>query len=302
MKPLTNRPYNRERSVATVIYVALLLLSLVPGTSLLAVWLIPAPLVVFHVTRLRSVAVVLAAVYTACLLVAGLNAAALVMGAGVYFFSWVMADAMLESESPYPALVTGTLVFVMLELVLLAFYHWSGGNLYADLKHAIGLSIAQDHALFATNVATATQGADSFLTWLQGTLPGVLCVFAFLAAALNQFIARAVLSHTGEKQPLLLEWRLPGAVIGVYVVAVAVVLFGWFHSIPLLWQGVNSALMVAGFLLGIQGLALVWRRIYQHRLAKLWLTLMVVGGLIQVARSVYVLLGLIDMVRRPRRT
>ncbi len=291
-----------RRAAAFVLYVVLLGLSLLPGGGLWTLWLVPAPLIAFHVTGSRRLTILLASLYTIFLVLAGWNLAAFAIGAGAYFLSWVMGDAMLDSESSYPALITGTFVFVMIELVLLAFYRWSGGHLYADLSNAMTASIAQDQGLLgASSTADATQAINVFITWLQTSLPGLLSVLAILFALLNLVVARRL---TGRPIPqsILLDWRLPGSVVGVYIIALAIVMFGALRSIPLWWQAANSAVLVASFLLGIQGIAWVWRRIYHHRYAKLWLTLLVVGGLLQFVRSIYILLGLIDMMRRVPRT
>lgn len=291
----------QRRPAAFVLYIFLLGLSFLPGVSLWALWLVPAPLIVFHVTGQRRLTALLASLYTICLLYAGWNAAALVIGAGVYFLSWVMGDAMADSESPYPALVTGTFVFVMIELVLLALYRWSGGHLFTDLSTALTESIRQDQAMLgATSTANATQVAEAFMAWLQTSLPGIVSVFAILMAILNLVVARRLTGQTTSKS-ILLDWRLPGSLVGVYITALAIVLFGAQKDVPLWWQAANSAVLIAGFLLGIQGIAWVWRRVYHHRYAKLWLTLLIVGGLVQLIRSVYVLIGLLDMMRRAPR-
>lgn len=291
--------FRRERFVAGVFYVLIAGLCLLPGANLLFIWLLPVPLIVFHVSRLRWPTPFMALVATGCLLVSGFNLTALLIGLAVYFLSWAMGDALAQMESPYAPLITGTFVFIMLELVILALTRWSGVDLFTALSNQFAQTLSSNSTMLGVNQGALSQFESQEMGTIRLMFPAILCVMAFLAAAVNLLLARLVLRRRIASAPLLRNWRLPYSVVAVYFITMAFVLFGWLRTSPLLWQAMNSGMFLSGFLLGIQGLALVWRRLYQRQLAYVWLTILII--LSAFIGNLFVLFGLIDSMLRARR-
>lgn len=294
-----NAPLRRARFAASWIYAILTGLCLVPGVNGLVVWLLPVPLILFHVTGLRRATPAFAMLSTVCLFVSGFNWSSVLIGLALYFLSWVVGDSMQDVESAFAPLITGTLVFLMLELVLLALARWAGVDLFNVLSTQVSEALMRNQALLGGDASQLKQIASQEIHTIRIMLPGILCVGAFLAASVNVLVTRWILRGAVEQQPLLLNWQLPYGVVAIYVICVAIVLFGWTHSSPFVWQAINSAMFLGGFLLGIQGLAFLWRRLYQRQLSYLWLTGLIV--LSMFIGNLFVLLGLVDSMIRARR-
>ncbi|MDQ0190930.1 DUF2232 domain-containing protein [Alicyclobacillus cycloheptanicus] len=291
--------YRRERLVAALISLILLGVSLLPGFNLMMLWLFPLPLIIFHVTGAKRVSTVVAVLFAGGFLLSGFGWSAVLVAVAMYFLSFAMGDALQGSDSPYAALITGTLVFVMLELVFLAFLRWAGIDLFQDLSRQISNSAALYQAFPGVGQQSLNTFVQQELQTIQLMLPGILCMFAFLAAAVNLLLVRLVLRRTCSWQSLLLNWRMPYSIVAVYMVSLAFVLFGWFRDSSFLWPAANNAMFLGGFFLGIQGLAFLWRRLHGRQLAYLWLTLLI--GLSAFLGNLFVLLGLIDSMVRARR-
>lgn len=290
----------REGAAAGLAFLILAALSALPQFSLLVVWLLPMPLIVFTVLRMRFVPPILAAVAGACLLAVGFGWSALLFALGIYFLGWVMGESIMKSDSPYAPLITGTLVLLMLELVLLALIRWSGTDIFAALTNQITLSLQQDQKLLGLSQLSTPDMITTAVQWVRMMMPGLLTIFAFLLATLNLLLARLLLGQkAGPRKPLLSTWRLPNSVVTVYVLALTFGLFGGLKSQPVFWQMINNVMFLAGFLIGIQGVAFIWRRIKERRGGYVWLVLLLLAASIQLVGDIYILIGLFDSVRKP---
>lgn len=292
----------RASWIAALLYVTLLVVCVLTPLAGLLIWLLPAPMVVFGVQGHQKTAIVLGVVSLVALFLAGLGIAAVVFAAGLYFVSWVMAESISHEESAYPALITGTLVFVMMGLVSLAFLHWAGvdftSQLAFDSQKSIDMSQPFLH-LSQTDVKGITGDVTSNVTMM---IPAILCILAFLGTLLNFVIAGSIMSLTKgfHRPPILSTWRIPSSVVLVYIVCMTGSVFGWMKGSTFWWHALNNAAITAGFFVCIQGIALVWRKVRRFPLAYLWLLLL--GVLATVLNSLFIFLGLLDVawMRRTR--
>jgi hypothetical protein len=287
----------REIILAAAAYIGLLVLALMPQTHSFAVWLLPIPLMVLIVQNIRWAPIAMAVLAAALLVVMGYGWFAGFYGLAIYFMGWAMGESLQSGRSPYYALVLGTLTVVMLELVRLAMYRWAGMDLYAQLQSALTEAMQRNPSATREIIRTIVPAAVDRIRLLT---PGLLCAIGFLLAVLNLLGARLILGPAKFAQGLLSRYQLPRSVIFVYAVALTAVLFQLGADSPFWWQVWNNAAFLGGFFIGIQGLAFLWRRIQLHRARYAMLAGLVALSPLPVVRSIYILLGLLDVMNRVR--
>lgn len=297
-----NMKFGREALLASVSFLVLLALAMTPETAWLAVWLLPFPMIVFHVIGQKWVSVGLACILAIFLFLLGLGIASVFCALGAYFIGWVMGESIRNSDSPYMPLVTGTLVVIMLVLVLLALVHWSGYDVFTVLSHQTDVWLKQEQTMFGMDAKAAGDIATSVNAWIRLMFPSVLCTLSFFVATLNLILSRFMFHNSHLKQkPVLLTWRLPNSVVLAYVLSLTVVLFGWGKDTGTWWQMANNVAFMAGLFIGIQGIAFVWRSLQSTRIRYLVLFLMIVAASVKFIGSIYILIGLFDSMNRVRR-
>ncbi|MCL6547434.1 MAG: YybS family protein [Alicyclobacillus sp.] len=297
-----NMPYGRW--VARAVLAVGIVLSAVPATAPVVAWLLPVPLMAAAAREPRWISVSGACLSCAALVLGGFGWSAPLFAMAAYFFGWVAGEAIAKSESLYVPLITGTLTFIMLELVQLAFLRAGGIDIGRELARWVAVSVSRSGSVAHLNA----QVKDNLSGWVAESvhliLPGALCIMAILLAAVNLTAGRALLGRVGEGSPSLLDqWRLPVWVALVYVLALPALWFSPVSSAPVWGQCLNTVVVVTGFLIGVQGLAYLWRRVSHRRVRRAWLVLMI--GIVPVfplVANLYVLFGLMDVfsgIRRP---
>ncbi len=287
----------REIILAAVAYIGLLGLALMPSTHSFAVWLLPIPLMVLIVQNVRWAPVAMAALASVLLVVMGYGWFAGLYGLAIYFIGWAMGESLQSGHSPYYALILGTLTVVMLEIVRMAMFRWAGMDLYAELEAALTEALKQNPSATSETIRTLVPNVVERIRLLT---PGILCVIGFLLAVLNLLGARLILGPAKFAQGLLHRYQLPRSVIPVYVIALTAVLFQIGADSPFWWQVCNNVAFLCGFFLGIQGLAFLWRKIQMQRARYVMLAGLVVLSPLPVVRSIYILIGLLDVMNRVR--
>lgn len=297
-----NLKFGREALVASVSFCILLALASDPTVALIVLWLVPFPIIVFQAIGQKYVSIGLACVIAVFLFLLGFGLTAVLCAFGIYFIGWVMGESIRNADSPYMPLITGSLVIIMLILVLLALVYMSGFDILSAIMQEIDLGMKGEQSIFGMDARSAAQLAADFKQSVHMMFPAILCIMAFLIAAVNLLLARvAVQSKTMVLRPLLLTWRLPSSAITIYVVSLVIVLFGWGKDQGLWWQMANNILLLTGFFLGIQGIAFLWRLVQGFAGRKILLILLFVLAGVQIVGSVYVLLGLFDAINYSRR-
>ncbi len=291
---------------ADISLAAFLLIVMVPLAALsqyafFIAWFLPVPLSIFFVHQFRWISLWIALTIGIALVLGGFGLAGLVYAYGIYFFSYTMAQSIRNADSPYPVLIRGTLVFVLLFLVLLARLRWQGVHFYARISSQLAESSSATNPLFKIGAKNLGEMITMTIKQLQLVFPGMLCIISFILCAINFLLTRLLATSVRMKPPVLLLWNLPYGVIYVYIVSLSFVLFGWFHESLFWWHTFNSAVLVAGFFIGIQGLAFAWRRLHGRNNARLWMSLLLLATLLPMVRSVYILLGLFDSSNHTRK-
>ncbi len=294
------RRLGADISAATLLLFVLIPLAALPPFLIYFAWFLPIPLSIFSVHQFRWTSRLISLIIGICLAYGGLGIAGFVFAYAIYILSQIMADSIRKGSNPYQAIVLGTITFIMLFLVLLARLKWGGIHFYTELSKHLEQSLTANPSILKAEKTSSGQLAALIINQIQLTLPGVLCIIAFLLSSANLLSARILAKTIGEKPPILLSWKLPYGVIFVYIISLTFVLFGSMDS-PFWSHVFNSAMLFTGFLIGIQGLAYAWRRLYGHPKAKLWMTLLFIAVLIPIVRSVYILIGLIDSSNRTRK-
>lgn len=294
------RPLDRASLVALSLFIALSVFCLFTGLSAFVVTLMPVPFIIWQVRQGIPVTGPMAVALAAVLMGSGFGVLTLLFVPAVYFMGWAVGEALKEGQTPYWPLISGTLVFVMLGVVVLAYLRYKGLNIEATLAQEANRSFTEYRALFpSSNSVQLQQWSQATATRMQMLLPGILITFAVLLSALNLRLAGRLLRPQPAVPSLLVGWHLPVSVVWVYVLATLGVLTGRPGDTSLLWQTVNNVTFVAGFLFGIQGIAFLWRRIPPHRQHPLWLVPIIGAAL--VFGSIYILLGLLDVMYQVRR-
>lgn len=296
-----------QQAFAWIAFTVLIVLSLVQPLTWMLVWFYPIPLIVFTVTNRLWMPATLAGAYAVCLMLAGYGWSAWVFGLAIFFVGWVMGDSLKNRESPFAPLITGTMVFVMLELILFALLHWFGYN-FSDIIVRSLESQAANPRLAGVSPSVWSHQVRQFADQVRLLLPGGMCIWGLVAATINLLVARRLLSNvalpTGPLAPLplLSAWRLPYTVAVVYMVTIVCVLLGLFQRVAWAWQFVNSGALITGFLVGVQGLSYLWRKLAKS--PGRWLILLILlsaGVASRVVGQVYILVGLFDMLSSARR-
>ncbi|RIV20128.1 DUF2232 domain-containing protein [Alicyclobacillaceae bacterium I2511] len=296
------RPLDRASLIAVLLFLVLSMVCLFTGLGGLALILMPVPFIVWQVRQGFSMMGPMAAALTVVLVMSGFSLLVILLVPGIYFLGWAMGEALKEGKGtpPYWALISGTLVFVMLGTVILAYLRYKGVNIEASLAQEAKRSLT-DYRVFlpSTNPAQLQQWSQTMAQRMQMLLPGFLITLAVLLSALNLRLAAWILRPQPMVPSLLSGWHMPTSAVWIYVLATLGVLTGKPGETSLLWQAVNNATFVAGFLFGIQGLAFLWRRIPPRRQHPLWLVPMIAPAL--VLGSIYILLGLVDVMVQVRK-
>ncbi|MCL6452835.1 MAG: YybS family protein [Alicyclobacillus sp.] len=297
-----NRSHLGERSAWAALAVFALLVGLAVCTPLtgLVVWLLPAPLVALSAGPSRALPIVLSVLAGVLLWMSGYGLASAVFAIGFYFVGWAMGEAIRHSAPPEEALVLGTLVFVMLGLVELALFRWSGADLSQLLVQQSALSATLYQPLLGMSNAEVSAWSVSLAQTILRLLPALLVIAAFFGALLNYVAAYLILSMQARYQrpPLLSVWRTPVWVGLAYILALAGMLVQTGTSPSYGWDVVDNAALLAGFFVLIQGIAMVWRRVRRWPLRYLWLFLL--GVVATVTSTLFIFLGLLDALRLQR--
>jgi uncharacterized protein YybS (DUF2232 family) len=297
-----NQPGLGEQSTWTALGLFVVLAAAAAFTPLtgLVVWLMPVPFIVLSIKSSKLLSLVLAVVMAGVLVAAGLGVATVVFTLGVYLVGWVMGESMHSADNAFPSLITGTLVFVMLSLVGLAFLDWSGFHLEAELLRQSAISLQMYEPELHLNPVQVEQMSSEVVHRITALLPAIVVILSFLAAVINYVVARSIAGFPRvSAQPLLSAWRLPSSVIWVYIVTTFCVVFNIGHSTPYWWSAVNNAFSLTGFFIGVQGIAFIWRRIRHTSLRYLWIILIMIAALF--LNSLFILIGLFDSMLYARR-
>ncbi len=297
-----NQPRLRGQKVPIAVGLFAVLAAAAAFTPLtgLVIWLMPVPFIVLTVHHSRFLPVVLAVVTALVLVFAGAGIGTIVFALGIYMAGWVMGESMTHAKNAYPALIAGTLVFVMMGLVGLAFLYWSGVHLQAELQQQSALSLQMYQPMLHLSPAQIQQMSTDAANRIATAIPAIIVILSLVAAVLNYVIARRFAGVPEiSQQTLLSTWRLPPSAIWVYVVATLCVAAGVGKDSSYWWSAVNNAFLLAGFFIAIQGIALVWRRINRLHLRYLWLVVVAIAALF--LNSLFVLLGLLDSMLSARR-
>jgi hypothetical protein len=304
-----NRWTPSRRPPATA-WAALVLLSLAllhPVTAAAAVWFLPVPVVLWTVTGRPALAIASATVFGAAMWLGHLGWMALFFAIAGYAAGWVMGESLRLERTPFPALITGSLMFVMVELTCLAFLRWLGIDIFGWLDQgmraylsllSLDSSVVQwqsspDHAIGSLQ----TEVVD----WLRTTLAGWIAVFGVCASLLNLTIARGLWPEALPRVRWLEGWRLPVNIVPVYLIALTASVFGWGRGWPPAWQAVNSLVVLAEFLLWMQGLAALWRRLGELPNRRWWWgAAAALATIVPLVRTLCVLYGMIDCMRDER--
>lgn len=245
----------------------------------------------------------MAAMTAVVMVFAGFSWLAPIMAAASAVSGWVIAKAYRSGDSPYPAFISTAFLVILQELCLLAYVQWSGVDINTELTRLISSSLASAGHMTGASGSSFNQLATDYVDHARLILPASLCVIALLIAGCVMALARlAVGKNVTQVSPLLLKWRLPYWVVGVYLVSLALVLVGWLRPVTLWWQIENSTVLVSGFLLGVQGISFIWRRMLKNSWRYVWLTLLILISPISIVGNIYILIGLIDLMNQARRS
>jgi hypothetical protein len=289
--------FGRATVTASFVFAILILMTLIPQISLYTIWFFPIPLAVLYTASRRSMVIALTSFFTAVLVSGGLEWTGILFGVATYFVAWVNGECLRRIDSPYGALITSTLVFIMLELVSLALMRYSGVQLDDFIKQ-----FAQYEAQFlGASDALAKQLASQIAAQLHISLPAYLSIWAFALAAVNLIVARMILGRAIPERPLLSSWRLPPWIAVVFVTATLIVRLNVFRTSPVLSQIFQCASLFTGFLIVIQGLAFLWRRLKRSGRGRGYVVSLAVLGLFPYVPYAYLVIGLFDALRSHER-
>lgn len=287
----------RQNALALLLFLVISMASLTP-LSLYAVWLFPVPIALLMVQHVRIWPIVAAIVVTACLFVAGFGWSSMLFGVAMYYVAVVLSDAVKSKTAPYSSILVSTIVFILAELVFLALLKYDGVDIFRALQEMMYNQLHQDANLFGSNVQLAQQVIASELSYLKLMLPALVSVVAFMLATIDYLIVRNIVLDRVSRPPVLTNWYVPQSVITVYFLSLIYVYVGNGNGAPYVWQVVNNALFLSGFVIGVQGLAMIWRRVQHRRGGRLWFALLLIVALVPFARFVYIVLGLVDNMRQ----
>jgi len=298
-----NRSRLRGRAPWVALGLFVILAGLAEFTPLtgLVIWLLPTPIIVFTTLESKTIPPALAILTGIILFTAGLGWTAVVFALGLYFVGFVVGESIKSAESAYPPLVTGTLVFVMLGLVTLAFLRWSGVNIYNELLTQSRASLLLYQPMLQMTSGQTNQMSTDFANSLNMLIPAVLVIVAFLVSSINYIVACSVLavSKGVYRAPLLSTWNIPNWVVFAYFISMVFVLFGWSKGTPFVWHVMNNATVLSGFFILVQGIAFVWRKVKRWPMRYLWLLLL--GVLAAILSSLFILLGCVDTALTTRK-
>ncbi|QQE78936.1 DUF2232 domain-containing protein [Alicyclobacillus sp. SO9] len=293
------KPMDRETGIALVMYILLLSLGLLPGFSVLTLWLLPAPIVALTILRSRRTGFILSLIASAALALTGLGWLAVLLAMAFYFLAWSVSEQLTRQVSFFGPLITFILVLIMLELVLLALLRYTGIDILGALSSEVSRTFTQESqalGLSSSNADTIIKQMQSFITLM---FPALLAIIAIVLSMANMVILKWLLRDTVQIS-ILSKWNLPYSVLMTYLLSLLLLLFNAFKGNHVLWQTLNSIELIGAFLVGIQGLALIWRKLYQNRIRFLVLILLIIGTTVQFISMALIIIGVFDIANRAR--
>jgi hypothetical protein len=295
------RTVRADIAAAATLLLILVPLAALPPFTVFVVWFLPIPLCSFFVHQFRWIPRWISLVIGVCLAFSGLGIAGFVFAYAIYILAQIIAGSIRKADNPYPAIVFCTLIFLMLFVVLLARLKWSGIHFYTELSKQLVQNSVSNYPLMKAENISPRQLSVLIINQLQLILPGALGIMAFLLSSVNFLLGRLLVRSVRERAMILLPWDIPYGVIYVYIISLTFVLFGWSRDSLFWWHAINSAMVFTGFLIGIQGLAFAWRKLYGRRKARFWMSILFLATLIPIVRSVYIFVGLFDSSIRARK-
>lgn len=291
-----NRESLRGRSaVAAVLFVILLALAIMPQATQYALWLFPVPMSALVALRFKWIPIAMAVISGTLLIALGFSWVSLLIAGALYFVSRLLGEALERGGKLFPAFVTSTIVFIVLEIVFLALAYVSGFDLNTEIHHMVQSVSQNNPSVTGLGLSSTAQLASVLTEYTTVNFPAIICMLAFGLTACNVILARFLLGSQVPYSPFLRVWRLPQSVIGIYVLGMACVFLNFFTNDSLMWSLLNSVVTLGSFFIGIQGLAFLWRRLLKSPARYLWMVILIL--LASVLGYVYVLLGLVDAMR-----
>lgn len=291
-------------TVAWLLFIVLGICSLSPSMVWIVMWFFPLPLTILSATRSLHISGALSVILGLCLTHAGLGWSSWMVALSVFFMAWVMGDALKNKSRLFAPVITGTLVVVMVELVLLSLLRWQGHDLGQEILRSLEAASRANGPHQSSQWQAFTR---DFKTNFSVLLPGMLCVIGFLLATLNLLGARLILylglnRDESVLKPFLDDFQLPSGVSVLYLVMTACFMLGMFKQPGWPAQFARNVALLSGFFMGIQGLASMWRRMRRTpgRFGIL-LLLITAGCLIRLIGQLYILVGLYDTLSYRRR-
>jgi len=291
----------RVFTFAILLFVALSALCMIPSVAIIVVWFYPIPLTIFYIISRRWVASLTPIVFGILWLsgIGVLLSILLALALSCIAISHTFQGQ--KSQTVYADLLFSTMIFVLVELVMLAFLRWQGFDIFSLISKSIETTVQGNPTLLADKHLSVGSLVSATVHWVHLMLPSVICLVAFLLAAANLLICRVLLRFTPYlQQSFLRTWKLSYWVVILYIVSLLIVMFKGFESTYVSWQFVNNLMFLTAVALGVQGLGMVWRKVYNRIWGPVVIAFCVILSLLGIIGNIFTLIGIYDNVKSRR--
>ncbi|MFZ3577694.1 YybS family protein [Virgibacillus sp. DJP39] len=296
-------------ALLTAIYIVLLLIaSFVPIISLVAVFLLPIPFIVFSYRFgwKQSITMFIASVILSSLFATIFSIpVTILMGLG----GIMLGSAMRKKLSPYETMARGTLGFIVGLLCLFSISQFAFDvNLVEEIDQMTEQSLQMSKS-FMEQLGLGGQ-EDQFellqqqANMLMDLIPVGVVSLAIILAFISQWFGYKIINRLDKKQlsfPPFRELRMPVSLVWVYFFALILTLIG-FDPSSIFYHAVNNALVLAGLLMTVQGFSFIFFYAFQKNKSKALPVICVIVTLLFPFLLLYLvrILGIIDIGFRLR--
>lgn len=293
-----------DGALLTVVFILLMLGTFLPVVSIICVFLLPVPFVLYTKKHgIKPSLLMFVAAFLLTILLASLLSLPFAVTAGIGGI--VIGHSIYKNLSAYETWVRGTLGFVAGLLFTFVYSQLLlGVNLVNELRQMFMESLEMSLSLFPQlGTAGEMQQLEEMMKlqidYIVQLLPVWIVLAAVISAFIGQWVSYKLINRLeGEKLhfPPFRQLQFPASLIWIYLVAI-VLLFIDTDPSSALHIAVQNVLMLLGFLMVIQGFSFIFYYTHHKNLSKaipilsVVITLLFPGIFIILVR----ILGIIDI-------
>ncbi|MCI0183302.1 MAG: DUF2232 domain-containing protein [Acidibacillus sp.] len=287
---------NRTAWGSGIVFFILLTFAVSTPLSTLAMVLLPVPLVLLIAKGewQRAVIHLLVALVVLAVLGSFLQAVLLLLFVGS--FAYVLGNG-FRTGHVTRAMINAVLIFIGFIVIGLALLKWSGIAILPLLMSEVKKAISENPNIGLLEGSHSVGTINQLVQQISLYFPSFIVLFAIGSTLLDAAITRMWLRRTSDQfQPVFSYLRFPPMLVIIFGVSLVILAFQLFHQEALIWTLANNVFLIAGFLLALQALSLLWWYVKPKPWGIFVFFILFILSFIPYISQLYLLLGVFDIV------